>query len=111
MSEDILEKTENPITKENFDKTEDKIKLNIKNGITLKKFFIDELDLFMKKNEFKHAYNCYKKDNNLIVRLEAPGNNYINSHILYQGEYNCIKISGSKKKIKSLKKKRIIFII
>ena len=65
----------------------------------------------MKKNEFKPAYNCYKKDNNLIVRLEAPGNNYINSHILYQGEYNCIKISGSKKKIKSLKKKRIIFII
>ena len=104
LSKDILEKTENPLTKENFDKIDDKIKLNIANGITLKKCLIDELGLSsLRANGFEPTYNYYKKDNNIILKIEVPGNFTIKSNVFFKGEYNYIQITGVKKKDKEPK--------
>ena len=74
------------------------IKLNSNNEMILKKCLIDELGFSnFKANSFEPTYNIYKKDNKIIVRFEAPGNNVIKSGLELSGEYNIIKITGEKK--------------
>ena len=53
-----------------------------------------------KANGFEPAYNYYKKDDKMIIRVEAPGNICIESRCEYIGESIVIKISGNKKKDK-----------
>ena len=114
ISKDIIERTksDNTITKESFDDSvPDLIKLKDKSEVTLKKCLIDELGFSnLKANNFEPTYNIYKKNNNLIVRFEAPGNiGTISSDIELSGEYNIIKISGSKNKDKEPEKDDNIF--
>ena len=104
LSKDILEKTDKPLTKESFEKVEDKIKLSVENNITLKKCLIDELGLSsLRANGFEPTYNYYKKDNTIILKIEVPGNFTLKSSILSKGEYNYIQIKGNKKKDKEPK--------
>ena len=104
VSKDIVEKTEKDerVTKESFDGTDPKlIKLKSENEIILKKCLTDELGFSnFKANGFEPMYNIYKKDNKIIVRIEAPGNCNVTSNLEYTGEYNIIKLKGEKKKDK-----------
>ena len=73
------------------------IKLKDKQEITLKRCLIDEFGLWnLKKNGFEPKYNCYIKENKLIVKVEVPGNCTINSIISKKGELTIIKIEGNK---------------
>ena len=108
MSKEMFEKTENPLTMEDFEKVENKddnkenliIKLK-KEDLILKKCLIDELGFSnLRTNGFMPVYNYYKKDENIIVRIEAPGNCELASKIQYSGEYTIIRIDGNKKKDK-----------
>ena len=114
-SKDIIEKE--PMQKQdNKDKDKEKknifdnkneklIKLKDEKDIILKKCLIDELGFSnLKANGFDPTYNYYKKDNKIIVRLEAPGNCKLNSLIEYSGEYTIIKIYGNKRKDKEPEK-------
>ena len=86
-------------------KNEKLIKLKDEKDIILKKCLIDELGFSnLKANGFDPTYNYYKKDNKIIVRLEAPGNCKLNSSIEYSGEYTIIKIYGNKRKDKEPEK-------
>ena len=58
-----------------------------------------------KANGFEPAYNYYKKDDKMIIRVEAPGNLCIESRCEYIGEYIVIKISGNK--IKDIEPKEL----
>ena len=51
----------------------------------------------LKWNGFKPNYNYYKKEDNIIIRVEAAGNSYINPSISYTGEYTIIRLKGNKK--------------
>ena len=99
-SKDILEKIEQPITKESFDNSNNRlIKLNNLKDVTLKKCLIDELGFSnLKANGFEPTYNCYKKDNKIILKIEASGNSIINSTQIdeYNG-YKLIRVNGHKK--------------
>ena len=69
-----------------------------KKEITLKKCLIDELGFSnFKANGFEPKYNIFNKADNIIVRVEAPGNCNLESKIEIQGEYNVIKLYGEKK--------------
>ena len=98
ISKDILEKTEQPLTKNNYDNSnKDLIKLNNANNFTLKKCLIDELGFSnLKANGFEPTYNCYKQDKKIIVRVEAPGNSTLNSSFEHGSQYNIIRINGTK---------------
>ena len=115
ISKDIIERTKSDnktITIESFDDSvKDLIKLKDESKVTLKKCLIDELGFSnLKANNFEPTYNIYKKNNNLIVRFEVPGNiGTISSDIELSGEYNIIKISGSKNKDKEPEKDDNIF--
>ena len=64
----------------------------------MKRCFIDELGFSnLRSNGFNPYYNIYKKDNKIILNLEIPGNEKIESKIDYQGNYNIIIIKGQKK--------------
>ena len=77
------------------------IKLYQPENIILKLCSIDELGFSnFKSNEFEPNYNYYKKDDQIIVRVEAPGNSTIESKFDYIGEYTTIKIKGTKSKDK-----------
>lgn len=94
ISNDIMEKTENI----EFDSKAETIKLNNPKSIILKKCLIDELGFSnLRSNGFEPAYNYYKKDNKIIVKVEAPGNCNLDSEVSFSGEYNVIKITGEKK--------------
>ena len=102
ISREILEKIDSPFQKGDFeDSNLNSIKLkNIKN-IQLKKCLIDELGFSnLKTNGFEPTYNCYKKDDKIIIRVEAPGNSKIKTNILHSGEYTIIRIDGMKRKDK-----------
>ena len=45
-------------------------------------------------------YNIFKKDNELIIRVEMPGNCDIKSSNYYDGEYIHLKIEGMKRRDK-----------
>ena len=102
VSKDILEKTEQPLNKNNFDNSnKELIKLTNANNITLKKCLIDELGFSnLKANSFEPTYNYYIKDNQMIIGVEAPGNSSLKSSFEYGGQYNMIRIKGNKKKDK-----------
>ena len=102
ISKDIIEQSE----KIEFDDSKEEIiKLNSPKDITLKKCLIDELGFSnLKSNGFEPAYNYYKKDNKIIVKVEIPGNCEVKSKLNFAGEYTIIKISGEKKKDKEPEK-------
>ena len=102
MSKEILEIMETPLTMKDFDNLDKKvIRLNKSKKVVLKKCLIDELGFSnLKTNEFEPVYNFYKKDDQIIVKVEAPGNSEINSEILYSGEYTIIRLKGDKHKDK-----------
>ena len=99
MSKEMLEKTEEPIKLENFDNGNNKlIKINKPSEITLKKCSIDELGFSnLRTNGFNPVYNYYKKEDKLIVRVEAPGNCNFKSYIDKLDEYVYIRLEGTKK--------------
>ena len=99
ISNEIFEQLEKPLTKDNFDESNEKlIKLKNPNKIILKKCLIDELGFSnLKTNGFEPLYNIYKKEDKLIIRVEASGNSSIKSEIFFSGEYTFIKLSGIKK--------------
>ena len=104
LSNDILEKTEKPITKESFDKTNnDIIKLSEVKDVVLKKCLIDELGFSnLKANSFEPTFNYYKTDDGKIlkIRIEAPGNCELNTKRYPEDKYNVINIQGNKLKDK-----------
>ena len=80
---------------------EKKFRLKNKREIRLKRLFIDELGFSnLKSNGFNPCFNYYIKNNNLILKMEAPGNiNIICDHKLVD-KYNIIEIRGRKNKDK-----------
>ena len=108
VSKDIIEKNDNDenITMDSFDNTNPKlIKLKNENEIKLKRCLIDEIGFSnFKANGFEPKYNIFKKDNKLIVRVEAPGNCDLKQKTEIQGEYNIIKLFGEKRKDKEPEK-------
>jgi len=113
ISKDILEKTENSITKVSFDNSnKNLIKLSNTNGITLKKCFIDELCYYaLKGNGFEPNYNIYKKGNKIIVRVEISGNIELSASVNYDSLYNIKRVSGKKRKIKNLRKMMTLYLV
>ena len=80
-----------------FDNSKTTIKLRSPKILTLKKFFIDELGFQnMKANGFEPNYNYYKTTNSIIIKIEIPGNFYLETSYQYGGEYTLIKINGKK---------------
>ena len=104
ISKEIIETNESAITKNDFENSEKKmIKLNTSKDIVLKKYYIDELGFSnLKINGFEPTYNYYKKekDNQIIIRVEVPGNFELLPEIEYSGQYTKIKLTGEKKKDK-----------
>jgi len=102
VSKEILEKQENQnyITKDSFDERyPNYIKLKRDKEITLKKCFIDEIGFSnLITNGFEPKYNVFKKDNKIIIRVEAPGNCPIVAEKKVEGELFIIRLSGEKKK-------------
>ena len=90
VSKEILEKKEkeNDITKDSFDERyPNYIKLKRDKEITLKKCFIDEIGFSnLITNGFEPKYNVFKKDNKIIIRVEAPGNCPIVAEKKVEGE-------------------------
>ena len=78
------------------------IKLLKPQEISLKKCFIDELGFSnLRATGFEPNYNYYQnKNNQIVVKVEAPGKCTIKSSIQHSGEYTIIKISGNKEKDK-----------
>ena len=101
VSKDILEKME-PLSLQDFDNSENKaIKLVKHNNVKLKELLFDELVFSnLKANGFEPAYNYYKKDDKVIIRVEAPGNCSIKSNVDALGEYKIIRLTGNKRKDK-----------
>ena len=65
---------------------------------------MDELGFSnFKANGFEPKYNYYKKDDQIVIRVELPGNCNIESNIEYAGIYTIIKLNGIKKKDKEPK--------
>jgi len=105
ISKEILEKNEgfdnqNEIEFDNSKKNVIKLK-NIKD-INLKKCLIDELGFQnLKSNGYEPNYNCYKKGNEIIIIVEAPGDCVFKKPVFLRSEgYTFIRIAGYKKKDK-----------
>ena len=60
--------------------------------------------LGLESSDFTPTFNCYKKDNKIIVRIEAPGNFSIKNNFDFKGEYCIIKINGMQMKDKDFDK-------
>ena len=102
ISPEIIEQKEEII----FDESnKELIKLNKPEKIVLKKCLIDELGLaYLKSNGFEPKYNYFQKDDSIIIRVEAPGNCNMKYSIENIGEYNIIKLYGTKNKDKEPEK-------
>ena len=102
ISKDILEKTEQPLNKNNFENSnKELIKITNANNFSLKKCLIDELGFSnLKGNNFEPTYNCYKDDNKIIIKIEAPGNVTLKSSFESGSQYYIIRVNGTKKKDK-----------
>jgi HSP20 family molecular chaperone IbpA len=114
LSNEIFEKFDNNLTLNDFDKDNKSIKLINHNNLTLKKCFIDELGFSnLKSSGFEPKYNYYKKGDKLTIKIESPGNigNVTASMHENEGYNKIIIINGEKKKKKSLKIRKIIYII
>ena len=80
---------------------EKKFRLKNKREIILKRLFIDELGFSnLRNNGFNPCFNYYIKNNNLILKLEAPGNINIACDHKIVDKYNIIEIRGRKNKDK-----------
>ena len=106
ISKEIFENLEPKFTKNDFDNSDNKkIKLNNQKEILLKRCLIDELGFSnLKGNGFEPTYNYYKKDDKIIVRVEAPGNCILSSTFDHSGEYSIIRLTGNKKQDKEPEK-------
>ena len=106
VSKEIFESIEPKFTKNDFDNSDNKkIKLNNQKEIILKRCLIDELGFSnLKGNGFEPTYNYYKKDDKIIVRVEAPGNCILSSTFDHSGEYSIIRLTGNKKQDKEPEK-------
>ena len=103
ISKNIVEKVEQNIEFEND--VNDIIKLKKPENIILKKGLIEELGFSnLETDRFEPNYNYYRKEDNIIVRIEAPGNCSIQTSIDYIGEYTVIRLSGNKNKDKEPEK-------
>ena len=102
MSKEMIEKIEEPIQMKDFDNSDNKkIRLSKPENLILKKCLIDELGFSnLRTNGFMPVYNYYKKENKLIVRVEAPGNCQLKALIINSGEYTIIRLEGNKKQDK-----------
>ena len=66
---------------------------------------IDELGFSnLKTNSFEPNYNCYKKDDKIIIRVEVPGNCNIKTKTEHSGEYTLLRIEGTERKDKEPEK-------
>ena len=103
ISPEIIEQKEEKII---FDESnKELIKLNKPEKIILKKCLIDELGFSnLKSNGFEPTYNYFQKDDSILIRVEAPGNCNMKYSIENSGEYNIIKLNGTKKKDKEPEK-------
>ncbi len=73
--------------------------------IILKKCLIDELGFSnLKSNGFEPTYNYFQKEDSILIRVEVPGNCNMKYSIENIGEYNIIKLYGTKKKDKEPEK-------
>ena len=96
VSKDIFENLQGDIE---FENCLDQIKLKYPKDLTLKKLFIDELGFsFMCANKFEPKYNFYKTENQIIIKIEAPGNCSIHSSVQLNAEFIVIKIRGEKER-------------
>ena len=95
ISNDYFERFEGDIS---FDRIEkEKIKLNKPENIILKRCLVNELGISkLKANGYEPTFNYYKKGNQIIVRIEAPGNCDFEADINTTGEKTYIKIEGTK---------------
>ena len=102
LSSEIIEKIEEVSEKVEFDNSnQNLIKLKSPKIIKLKKCLIDELGFSnLRANSFQPLYNCFKKNDKYIIRIEIPGNSDIDSSIDRSGEISVIKLYGEKKKDK-----------
>ena len=79
------------------DKPDTLIKLKSPRELTIKKLFIDELGIQnMKSSGFEPHYSYYKTENEIVINVEIPGIFTLESSSETMGEYNTIKIFGSK---------------
>ena len=103
ISPEIIEQKEEKII---FDESnKELIKLNKPEKIILKKCLIDELGFSnLKSNGFEPTYNYFQKDDSILIRVEVPGNCNMKYSIENIGEYNIIKLYGTKKKDKEPEK-------
>ena len=95
VSNDYFERFEGDII---FDRLEkDKIKLNKPGKIILKRCLVNELGISkLKANGYEPTFNYYKKDDQIVVRIEAPGNCEFEADIKPTGDKTFIKIEGTK---------------
>jgi len=102
LAKDFIKKPEKELQFDNSDNLDKKsIKLYQPENIILKSCPIDELGFSnFKSNEFEPKYNYYIKGDQIIFRVEAPGNTTIESSFEHIGEYTIIKLKGTKKKDK-----------
>ena len=76
-------------------------KLNNNKDIVLRRCYIDEMGLsYLRNNGFNPLYNYYRKNDKLIIRIEAPGNITVKTDFKYSQNFTIIKISGNKRKDK-----------
>ena len=77
---------EEKITKDNFDNgTDDKIILKNKQNITLKKVFINEIGQTITNNLSQINYSYYTTKDDLIIKVEVPGENSVLKSKLEKG--------------------------
>ena len=87
-----------------FDESQNLIKLKRDNNddLLLKQIFIDELGFQnMMANGFEPNYDYYINKNNIIVKIEAPGNCTLESDVEFLDGYMIIKIKGNKEQDKT----------
>ena len=116
ISSDLIENDKNSqlILEKDFLSNEDilkekTIRLIRKRDIILKRCFIDELGFSnLRSSGFNPYYNCYRKDDIIIVKIEAPGNISLFANYKYSGNFNIIVITGTKMKDKEYKGDDII---
>ena len=99
VSKDIIENLQGEIEFDDYSDSMNLIRLKNNQEITLKKCFIDELGFSnIRANGFEPNYSYYKTNNQIVIKVEAPGHCYIESTIQFSGEYIFIKISGKKER-------------
>ena len=99
VSKDIIENLQGEIEFDDYSDSMNLIRLKNNQEITLKKCFIDELGFSnIRANGFEPNYSYYKTNNQIVIKVEAPGHCNIESTIQFSGEYIFIKISGKKER-------------